>query len=337
MSKILTSEISKYLNGNSSRKTKEVNLIPLIPPSELLQGAPMNPSIGKDSNGNIYCTIRTVNYIFYHSRKILHPFGVLTYCHPENDMKLRTWNLLCDINNDLQPTNFRKIDTSLTEAHKSQWNFIGHEDVRLFEWNERWYVCGIRRDFKPNGESRMELCEFDVNSATELDRFRIPSTGDDGSYCEKNWMPITTMPHHFVKWSNPVEIVKADPENKTCTTVHLSDKVHPLGYDLRGSSQLIPYEGGFLAVCHITRLWKNEITNTKDSVYRHCFVKYSNEFEVEFITEEFSFLDGDIEFAAGMIEHNGNFVISFGYTDNAAFLLEVPKKIVENLNKVYEN
>ena len=38
-------------------------------------------------------------------------------------------------------------------------------------------------------------------------------------------MPIIDMPWHFVKWCNPVEVVKYDPETRTTTTVvHDADK-----------------------------------------------------------------------------------------------------------------
>jgi hypothetical protein len=30
-----------------------------------------------------------------------------------------------------------------------------------------------------------------------------------------------------------------------------------------------------------------------------------------------------------MCEHNGKYLISFGFQDNAAFLLEVPKRVIE--------
>ena len=51
----------------------------------------MNPSILFHDN-KIRVILRNVNYTFYHSEKNLfhHPFGQLTYIHPQNDIKLRT-------------------------------------------------------------------------------------------------------------------------------------------------------------------------------------------------------------------------------------------------------
>ena len=57
----------------------------------------------------------------------------------------------------------------------------------------------------------------------------------------KNWMPIEDLPYHYVKWSNPAEIVKIDPDNNTCTTVHLGTTVN-LPRDVRGGSQVIAWE-----------------------------------------------------------------------------------------------
>ena len=62
----------------------------------------MNPSILFHDN-KIRVILRNVNYTFYHSEKNLfhHPFGPLTYIHPENDIKLRTWNWYLELDNDL--------------------------------------------------------------------------------------------------------------------------------------------------------------------------------------------------------------------------------------------
>ena len=67
-------------------------LTPLIIPSEHTSGTGlMNPSV-MVKDGKIIVIIRHVNYTFYHSEKKLfqHPYGPLTYIHPENDVHLRT-------------------------------------------------------------------------------------------------------------------------------------------------------------------------------------------------------------------------------------------------------
>lgn len=68
---------------------------PLLVSSDRTNGLGlMNPSIYID-NGKITGILRQTNYTFYHSERKLfqHPYGPLTYIHPENDLKLRTWNV----------------------------------------------------------------------------------------------------------------------------------------------------------------------------------------------------------------------------------------------------
>ena len=69
-------------------------IYPLIIPSENTNGLGlMNPSIFLDED-KILVNLRSVNYTFYHSEEKIfqHPYGPLTYIHPENDIHLRTEN-----------------------------------------------------------------------------------------------------------------------------------------------------------------------------------------------------------------------------------------------------
>jgi hypothetical protein len=42
-------------------------------------------------------------------------------------------------------------------------------------------------------------------------------------------------------------------------------------------------------------------------------------------------MDGHVEFATGMIIKDDNFLITFGFQDNAAYLLQIPQNLVDNL------
>jgi hypothetical protein len=44
----------------------------------------------------------------------------------------------------------------------------------------------------------------------------------------------------------------------------------------------------------------------------------------------FSFLDAKIEFACGMAKYKNDYLISFGYQDNAAYILRVPGNLFED-------
>ena len=49
------------------------------------------------------------------------------------------------------------------------------------------------------------------------------------------------------------------------------------------------------------------------------------------VTSAFAFLDTPIEFCVGAAVIKKNLVLTFGVQDNCAFVLEVPKKIVNGM------
>ena len=304
----------------------------LIIPNELTNGTGiMNPSIFID-NGKILVNIRHVNYTFYHSEKKLfqHQWGPLTYVHPENDMHLRTTNFYCELDANFNITKYTPIDTTRFDV-EPLWEFVGLEDARIFRWNEKLYVSGVRRDLDTIGTGRMELCEIvpDGDKMVEISRFRIPPPNDLNSYCEKNWMPILDKPYHYVKWSNPTEVVKVDPDNQTSQTVSLSDFV-PLPRDLRGGSQVIPWKDHYLTITHEVDLFNSEV-GRKDARYMHRIILWDKNFKIVKYSKEFSIMGGDVEFCVGLTEYGKDFLITFGFQDNVAYLLKFPQYIIEDM------
>ena len=47
--------------------------------------------------------------------------------------------------------------------------------------------------------------------------------------------------------------------------------------------------------------------------------------------ENFSFLDGQIEFCPGGAIYKGDLLLTFGFQDNSAFLLRVPGDLVDEM------
>lgn len=310
---------------------------PLVISSENTNGTGLfNPSVYYDKKTNtILLNLRHCQYTLYHAEKNVfeHEYGPLIYLNPENDITLTTTNYLCAISpEDLAIKSYSKIDTSKLDV-KPIWEFVGLEDCRVIRWDDKLYVSGVRRDTTPHGQGRMELSELAVNNGvpSEISRFRIPAPGKNDSYCEKNWMPISDMPYHYVKWCNPTEIVRVDPTEKTCTSIHCDESTYkPLPYDLRGGSQVIPFGEYRIALAHTVYLYKSE-QGRKNAIYRHCFVVWDKDWNVVKHTQPFDFMGAEIEFASGMAEYNGNYLISFGFQDNAAYLLEVPGDMMEKI------
>jgi hypothetical protein len=306
-------------------------IAPLIIPSELTNGTGlMNPSV-MVKDGKIIVIVRHVNYTFYHSERKLfqHPYGPLTYIHPENDVHLRTWNWYCELSADFKINKFCRIDTSKFDIYEPLWDFVGLEDARLIEWDNKLFISGVRRDTTTYGQGRMEISEIEIleDSVKEISRKRIELLNNPDSYCEKNWMPILDKPFHYIKWANPTELVKIDCNQGISETVSTGDSIK-LPRDLRGGSQVLPFKNGYIAITHEVDLFKSEV-GRKDAIYYHRFVLWDKNFNIIKASPEFHFMDADVEFCIGLAELGDDYLITFGFQDNAAYLLKCPKSFVE--------
>ena len=147
-----------YTGGFANYALKRGGSIhPIIIPKSVLgnETGIMNPSIFLHQ-GKILVNVRHVNYILYHSegKKFPHQWGPLVYIHPENDVALKTHNVMCELDENLNLKSAGRVNMVLDTA--PTWNFVGLEDARLFSWNDKLYLCGVRRDcYDDKGKGRM--------------------------------------------------------------------------------------------------------------------------------------------------------------------------------------
>lgn len=289
----------------------------------------MNPSIYND-NGKLLVNLRSVNYTFYHSEEKLfqHPYGPLTYVHPENDIHLRTWNYYLELNDNYGIEKYYKIDTS-SFPDKELWDFVGLEDARIFRWNKNLYMSGVRRDEDAVGTGRMELCEIVVDGEVvkQVSQIRIQPPLDPNSYCEKNWMPILDKPYHYIKWCNPTEVVKINPKTGTSKQVFIGEENLIDGYP-RGGSQVISWKDGYVSITHEVDLFKSEV-DRKDAIYYHRILFWDRNFNLQKWSKKFSIMGGHVEFCVGLAIHKENMIMTFGFQDNAAYLLKFDESVLD--------
>lgn len=331
------------LHGLSTHVLKNGgNIVPVTVPSDLTgETGIMNPSIFV-YRGRILMNIRHVNYTLYHSegKKFPHQWGPLQYVHPENDVTLTTHNIMCELDEDMNIISSGRINMKL-DTGRPTWNFIGLEDGRLFAWDDRLFLCGVRRDvYDDKGTGRMELCEIEqINGEwTEIGRFPIPAPGNNDSYCEKNWMPIVDMPWHFVKWTNPTEVVRFNINTGTSETIVIDEnKRYDFNRDLRGGTQVVRInDQQQIAITHEVDLY-TDVFGRKDGHYMHRIVVWDNDWNITHSTKEFTFmgcyhdidrdLKSGIEFGTGLTFYKGFVLISYGLQDNACFVMKVPEKV----------
>lgn len=310
---------------------------PLIISSELTNGTGITNSSILVENDKIHLIMRHVEYTLYHcegeQKYQSCEQGPLSYYHREDKEELKTNNYYCELDNQTyEIIKTIKIDTSKLDE-KPLWTFIGLEDARMVKWSNKYFLCGVRRDTTTYGEGRMELCEIKIedDKVTEISRNRI-QVPDKKSYCEKNWMPILSDPYHFVKWTNPVEIVKVNLESNDCDIIFNSSKSYQLPYDIRGGSSLIDwYNNTYLCITHEVDFTLKNQNGFKNADYYHRFVIFDKEsLEIKLISDNFNFMTGKIEFCIGLAEYNNNILITFGFQDNSSYLLILPKDKLNN-------
>jgi len=303
----------------------------LMLPATITEGFGLtNPSI-LIHNGHYFLNLRHVQYALYHSegeQKFQSSWGPLAYLNPEDDLTLKTTNYFCELDpNTLTIDKYQKIDTSKLDV-KPLWEFIGLEDARVIYWDNSLYLSGVRRDTTTNGEGRMELSTIE-DKGKETKRVRIePPT--KGSYCEKNWMPILDLPYHYVKWTNPTEVVKVDPIKGISETVFSVEQKIKFPRDIRGGSQVITIGNYYVAITHEVDLWHNE-QGKKDAQYYHRFIIWDKKWNIVAHSSELKFMTGAIEFTCGLAFDGNDIIIPFGFQDSTAFILKFPINLLETL------
>jgi len=71
-------------------------------------------------------------------------------------------------------------------------------------------------------------------------------------------------------------------------------------------------------------------------MYNHRFIFWDKDWNYVKVSEAFKFMDGQIEFCCGLAEQGDSLLLSFGFVDNAAYILKMPKSILDDLEYITE-
>lgn len=285
-----------------------------------------------NDNGNILTNLRSVNFIQNFeddSNASQCYYGDLCYITRDDDTVLRTENYLGYLDEYLELNNINKFN--IVEILEPKFEMVGVEDIRLVRWNGILYGIGCNRDFDPSGYCQMVIIEIDEKTFSEKSRIYIKNP--QGSTVEKNWVPILDKPFHFMRWFNPMQIVKVNPETGDIEIVleksfEMSD-IDYNGHRLRGSSQIIPTNDGYLAIVHIVQLTLNG-RGDKSGRYLHQFLFWDKDFNLKNYSKLFNFTGNVSEFCVGLCEKNDQLYIPFSTNDATQYVLRVDKDIVFN-------
>ena len=310
---------------------------PLIIDSKLTNGTGITNSSLLVEGEKIHMIMRHVEYTLYHCENEQKyqsaEQGPLSYYHREDKDELKTNNIYCELDPDtLEIIKEIRIDTSKLDV-KPIWTFIGLEDARLVKWENKYFLCGVRRDTTTNGQGRMELSEILIEEDTvlEINRNRI-EVPDINSYCEKNWMPIIDEPFHFVKWTNPTEIVNVDLDKNISKQIYTNNLKYNLPYDIRGGSPLIEWdENSYICITHEVDFRLKNHNGHKDADYYHRFIIFDKDYSIKYISDSFNFMTAKIEFCIGLAQYKNDILITFGFQDNCSYIIKINKDRLSDL------
>lgn len=230
------------------------------------------------------------------------------------DGVIRTKNALVTLDDDLN-----MVDYEYLRIPEERWGPVkfplvrGLEDARIHWKDEAWHIYGTLREHRSDGLCEIAAGRIEGNQI--VDRF-IYDNPEPGRH-QKNWMAMSGT-DSFIYLVQPPGVVRSG----FLDTDAMSPRQDPVAEGFRGSSQAIRLDDGWIAVTHEVD-W-----STGRRRYFHRFVQFDSLGYALSYTEPFFIVKPEIEFVAGIVEHKGNYVLSFGYRDLWAGLAHVPQKEV---------
>lgn len=269
---------------------------------------PCNPSIAKRDDGGLGCLVRAVNY------ELGEEDGIWFRGDPAPNT--RNYFIELDQNLSQQPAQWiNDVEVRVTRTPARD----GLEDARLFWWRESWWFTCTALHHGPRVRGTMALCKLNRTHVEHLEFLHSPHGHD----MEKNWMPVVDgATLAIVYMHHPAETYELHPARRR---LWLGGYPPLAGWS--GGSQLIPYAGAYLGVVHQRRKHRNRV------YYAHRLVQYNGNLEPFSAGREFYFRGEQIEFCAGLVEHGGRFVLSFGVKDREAWLVSLSADRIAQLLK----
>ena len=227
-----------------------------------------------------------------------------------------------DIDPDtLQVTNLQKL--KLSKNSPIQALTAGLEDVRLFSRKDGMHAVGFESDRLTRSlhNASAKMAEYLIKG-NELKYIRTLEKPSD-KIAEKNWSPADKPSKDFDFTYSPTQVWK----DGKVTGLPYTEGIH-------GGSQLLKQpDGSYLSIVHEKLLEKPQIRQLRPAgliydkfLYVHYLAKHNSNGMVVDISKPFRFgtLE-NIEFASGMVEYDGNFLISLGIRDCKLAICRIDK------------
>jgi hypothetical protein len=260
----------------------------------------LNPSIcvWRDT---AWLLVRTVNYRLTDDGRYETPGG----------QPIQSRNFLLRLGYDLSS---QGCDDVLAPADWPETQFsgvLGFEDMRLFVWGDALWCSSHVRELNASGWFEVVLAQIDQSSSGVVLRdWRVVSRHGPWRH-EKNWMPqVDGRCLRFLHAMDPIcwtnELGQATVGTRTEWALD----------NLRGGSQIIPFDSGWLAVVH-------EVESLEGRRhYYHRFIWFDEDMTLRLLSARFFLRKPGIEFVAGLSCHRDGerLMLSYGVDDREAWI-----------------
>jgi glycosyltransferase involved in cell wall biosynthesis len=292
--------------------------IPLPDVSPHPDYTPMNPSITRDGP-YMAAIIRHVNYRMDDEGRYI----IKATDGTANDKNpIDTRNVLVHLDNDFAMR--AKFEVLPPIDMPCKWPLVtGFEDMRLFRWMGMLWTSSTVRQLHEDGNCEQVLARIEKDTGLTVQLCDMRRMLREPRQTEKNWMP-------FVDRKDTLRFMWRVNEQVDVTGRTIRKFDTALSTDrLSGSSQVIPFGSGYLAVVHEAQT----LPGSHKRYYYHRFVSYPKDMKSAYVSEPFYFNDKLIEFCAGLCYHpdGHRLVLSYGSQDKEARVCTVLASEVENL------
>ena len=279
---------------------------------------PLNPSVARVGN-DIWCIMRTVNYRMDEEGRYLinGTDGTANDSNPIN-----TRNFLLRLDHDLEITQSAEVLPPGNMPAPLFKPVIGFEDMRLIPDGKDMWTSSCVRELNAEGYCEQVMAKIVDGKLQHMQRML-----KEPRLYEKNWMPIVGV---HGKDGEQLFMYRLGEvvDNNGKTVVQ-----HPADFDIgqiSGSSQVIKYGDGWLAIVHEARALPDK---PHKRYYYHRFVEFDFDFKVKYLSKPFVFNDKLIEFCAGLCWHpdGKRLIISYGWQDKEARIATISDHEVRQL------
>jgi hypothetical protein len=289
----------------------------LIDPADQTWSA-TNASIGYSKKEGYAVTLRSSNYVIMPSGEYRVTTGT------PSTIKSRIY--FSKLKKDFTIEELHLIDVSKLDINIDR----GLEDPKLYWRDGSWHFTCVVMEEGTYPRARMATCRLEYKNKKYVAKDLVVYAGIDSARPEKNWMlPYEPNPNFdFVYGPNAIW--------KDGKVVYLATDATGISA-LRGNSNLhLLKDGTYLAVTHrmfgkSTSTWVPQTFGTVNVYLRryvHYFTQIDNTGKIIAMSKGFNFFEHGVEFAAGLVEHKDDFVISWGKKDISSHIAFLPKDTV---------